>query len=139
MEKGEVELGGHAPHRAPFALGQKLGLGERPRHPTVQDRLRPAGEHLETDHHVGALRMQRGEGLQLPAMMIHVVVLLTEQHDRTLGHRGDQPGALDCLRRCALQARPATGGEAGSRRVLGVRRWRDGGNKAAHERQGAGK
>ena len=86
-----------------------------PGHPAVQHRLHAAREHLEADHHVGPLRVQRGEHLQLPAVIVLLVVMLAEQHDVPLRHRCQDSGGADDARLIAVQHRPRGRAEAGLR------------------------
>ncbi len=74
--------------------------------------MHPAREHLEADHQVRALRVQRGQRLQLPAVVIHVVMLFAEQHDRALRHGRNQPGAFHTLRRRAIGPYPGARDQA---------------------------
>ena len=116
LEQRQVELGRHVPVALPFRLVEELGHRQLARHPAVEHRLHAAREHLEADHHVRPPRVQRGQRLQLPAVVVHLVVYLTEQHHVALRHVVEQG-------RRRGDARPLAAGQGPDRRLgtgLGV-------------------
>ena len=122
LEQRQVELGRQLPDRVPLRLLEQLLDGELAATQLVQHRLRAAREHLEADHHVGPLRVQRRQHLQLPAVIVVLVVLFAEQHDILFRHRRQHGGSAGDARLPAVQHRPGGGMEAGlpGRRGLGI-------------------
>ncbi len=84
MEDRHVKLAVIAPDGPPVAFGQELLLGRLARDPAVQRRLDPAREHFHADHEVGAIGVQSGQGLKLPAVLFGAVVTLAQHDDGCL-------------------------------------------------------
>ncbi|ENO92843.1 hypothetical protein C662_09700 [Thauera sp. 28] len=58
------------------------------------------------------LRMQRCKRVQLPPVMIHVVVLLAQQHDIAPRHGSKQRARLGPLGLCGIEPGPGAGCKA---------------------------
>lgn len=110
VEQGEIEAGVAAPNIGPLDIAEKLGLAKLAPDPAVEDRLRPAREHLEAQHHVGPAGMQRGDRMQLPAMVRHLVMGFAEQDHGVAGEPRRQAGMAGA--RAGLD--PGAGGNAWS-------------------------
>ena len=121
LEERQIELGRQLPDGVPLGLLEQLPHREIARHPAVQHRLRAAWKHLEADHHVGALCVQRRQHLQLPTVIIVLVVLLAQQHHVFLRHPRDDCGLTARAWRIAVEDRPGRRIEARLRGARGVR------------------
>jgi hypothetical protein len=91
LEERQIQRRGEAPHARPVGLPEERALVELAGDPPVEDRLGAAREHLEAEHHGRVLGGERGNGLELPAMVVGPIVVLAEQDDvRARGARDDR-------------------------------------------------
>ena len=116
MKDRQIHAGIDSPHPRPVGLSQQFRFGELSRSPLIEHGLRTARQHLHADHHVRALYVKGGDDLQLPAMMIRIVVMLSEQNHTLVCEIREQ--LRDCQRAGALPLRrvPLAGAETGLRR-----------------------
>ena len=144
LEDGKVELRVVSPHPWPLDTSQEFGVGEPARHPLVQDRLDPPWEHLEAQHHLRTKGVEGGDGMELPAMVLGILVgfpekhrLLPDQFGQNLTRRsGREPAGSRCcpLARGDASIRPEAGGR--TRRQAARHQHNTTGNEAGQESDG---
>ncbi len=113
LEKRQVERSREIPDLLPAGLHQQCRRAELAGHPAIEHRLHAARKHLEADDHLRTQRVQPGEYLQLPAVMIFVIMLLAEQDDISRGGTRQHLVGRDALAILAGDPQPARGRGAG--------------------------
>jgi len=95
MQERQIETGVITPYIGPFGLFQERRFIKLAPTPVIKRRLHAPGQHLQAQDQVGISRMQRGQHVMLPTVMIPVVMNFAQQHDRFAGEIGKQPAGLD--------------------------------------------
>ena len=78
IENRQIKCRIKTPIAVPIALLQKFSFAQLPRHPFIQNRLHLPGKHLKAERQVLAQRIQPGDYLQLPTMVIGVIMVLAQ-------------------------------------------------------------
>ena len=120
VEQRHIQRRIETPHPVPFHRLKKRRLVKFAGHPGIEHRLHAARKHLESEDHRAAPGMERGDGLELPEMMLGIVVSFAE-YDHARGRRpGEQPVAGERRGRAGLD--PDTRRHAGRGVLIGPRR-----------------
>lgn len=95
METGEpkqrqIKIRPVSPSFGPSDPFEKFLCRQFALHPAIQHRLRRAGEGLEAQDYLGPPTGQGGDGRQLPAVMVGIVVVFAKKDDRTRRDVGDE-------------------------------------------------
>jgi hypothetical protein len=107
LEQGQIQFWRRVPDLLPLRLGQKLLDAQFAGHPAIEYRLQPAREHFEADDHFRAQRMQSGEHLQLPLVVVRIIMLFSEQQHLAADQFGQDLRLADCPRLLILEDYPA--------------------------------